>query len=89
MKSCYRHPIRLFLSCTLFITAIMLQPSLLHAANCTPTVSSGGSIQSAIDSAVSGDTICIGAGTYTETLTLKDGVILEGEELARTIIDGN
>lgn len=79
--------LRSFLFCMIFITAS--QPYLIHAATCTPTVSSGGSIQSAIDAASSGDTICVGAGTYSEQLTLKDKITLKGEELGRTIIDGS
>lgn len=78
--------LRSFLVCITFVA--VSHTCLLHASTCTPTVSTGGSIQSAIDAASSGDTICIGVGTYTEKLTLKDGVTLKGEELARTVIDG-
>lgn len=78
--------LRSLLVCITFLAAA--QPYLLYASVCTPTVSSGESIQDAIDAASSGDTICVGVGTYTENLTLKDGVILKGEELAGTIIDG-
>lgn len=77
---------RSFLVCITFLA--VSHPCFLYASTCTPTVSSGGSIQSAIDAASSGDTICVGVGTYTQKLTLKDGVILKGEELARTVIDG-
>lgn len=78
--------LRSFLVCITFLA--VSHPCFLYASTCTPTVSSGGSIQTAIDAATSGDTICIGIGTYTENLTLRDGVILKGEELARTVIDG-
>jgi hypothetical protein len=61
---------------------------LIHAGTCTPSVSEGESIQAAIDRASAGDTICVGVGTYRETITLKNGITLQGEELARTIIDG-
>jgi len=37
-----------------------------------------GSIQSCIDAASSGDTVTIGAGVYSENLTLKTGVTLSG-----------
>ncbi len=47
-------------------------------------------IQSAIDSASSGDHICIAAGTYTENLDLNGAdLILEGEGTSSTIIDGS
>ena len=38
------------------------------AVTCTATVSPGGSIQAALDTASSGDVICVEAGTYLETL---------------------
>ncbi|MBI5746471.1 MAG: fibronectin type III domain-containing protein [Nitrospirae bacterium] len=74
--------------CWLAFLLTALLPSLSRAGTCTPTVSAGESIQSAIDASSSGDTICVGIGTYTENITLKSGIILQGEELARTIIDG-
>lgn len=37
-----------------------------------------GSIQSAIDSATYGDVIAVAGGTYSESITLKDGVVLMG-----------
>jgi hypothetical protein len=77
--------LRLFWLAFLFIA---LLPSLSRAGTCTPTVSAGALIQSAIDASSSGDTICVGVGTYTENITLKSGITLQGEELARTIIDG-
>ncbi len=70
-----------------FLLAALL-PSISQAGTCAPTVSAGELIQSAIDASSSGDTICVGVGTYTENITLKPGIILQGEELARTIIDG-
>ncbi|MDO8444578.1 MAG: CFI-box-CTERM domain-containing protein [Deltaproteobacteria bacterium] len=79
--------LRSFLVCITFLA--VSHPCSLYASTCTPTVSSGGSIQTAIDAANSGDTVCIGAGTYYEQLTLKDGITLKGEELGRTIIDGS
>lgn len=67
---------------------VALLSSLSRASTCTPTVFADESIQSAIDASSSGDTVCVGVGTYTENITLKPGIILQGEELARTIIDG-
>jgi hypothetical protein len=58
------------------------------ASICTPDVTPTGSIQTAIDNAITGATICIGVGTYNEQITLKDNITLQGEELSRTIIDG-
>lgn len=78
--------LRLFLLC--IVSLAISHPSLLYASTCTPTVSSGESIQSAIDAAISGDTICVGVGTYTENIILKDGIAIKGEELALTVIDG-
>ena len=37
-----------------------------------------GTIQAAIDAAVAGDTVLIAAGAYTGTVTLKDGVDIQG-----------
>jgi hypothetical protein len=58
------------------------------ASVCTPDVTPAGSIQTAIDNAITGATICIGIGTYNEQITLKNNITLQGEELSRTIIDG-
>jgi parallel beta-helix repeat protein len=46
-------------------------------------------IQSAIDSAKPGDTVFIKSGIYTESLTLKDGIILRGEDCNSVIIQGD
>lgn len=46
-------------------------------------------IQSAIDSAKPGDTVHIKNGIYTESLTLKDGIILQGEDCNSVIIQGD
>ncbi|WP_172124338.1 DUF4214 domain-containing protein [Devosia sp. 919] len=49
-------------------------------------VGQGESIQDAIDNAVAGDTIYIGAGTYNETITLNKQLTIVGQDGA--IIDG-
>ena len=72
----------------LIFAIVILLPYLIHAGICPPSVSEGESIQAAIDRANAGDTICIGVGTYNEHIILKGGIRLQGEELARTIIDG-
>jgi hypothetical protein len=46
-------------------------------------------IQAAINAAVAGDTISIGAGTYLENLTIAKNITLQGASAATTIIDGN
>lgn len=46
-------------------------------------------IQAGLDLAESGDIVQVNPGTYKEKITInRDGVILEGTETARTIIDG-
>jgi len=61
-----------------------------HAA--TPTVCPSGcaysSIQAAINAAAWGDTITIGAGRYTENLTLNASLTLQGAGDGQTIVDG-
>ncbi len=46
------------------------------------------SIQDAINAASAGDTVLVANGTYTENVTLKAGVNLQGVSQAGTIIDG-
>ena len=72
---------------TIFLISLIILPAPSMAAVCTPDVTPAGSIQTAIDNANVGDTICVGAGTYDEQITLKDNITLKGEELSRTIID--
>ena len=43
-------------------------------------------IQAAIDAASPGDTVFVKPGTYTETLRIKDGVSLKGENREQTIV---
>lgn len=70
----------------------ILFPSQLYAA--TLTVGPGQTytkIQDAINDAATGDTIFVEIGTYAENLTFStsvDNLLLEGEETARTVIDG-
>ncbi len=47
-----------------------------------------GSIQSCIDAASSGDTVTIGAGVYSENLTLKTGVTLDGAGRSEVYVYG-
>jgi len=59
-----------------------INPYLIYVPADYPT------IQEAIDAAVSGTTIIVGAGTYNETLILnKSGIVLQGDN-RNSIIDG-
>ncbi|HEX8113467.1 MAG TPA: NosD domain-containing protein [Kofleriaceae bacterium] len=44
-------------------------------------------IQAAVDAARPGDTVAVGPGTYTESVTLRPGVCLVGSGPARTVLD--
>ncbi len=46
-------------------------------------------IQSTIDSAKAGDKVLVKHGVYTESLTLKDGIILQGEDCNSVTIQGD
>jgi hypothetical protein len=72
----------------IILISMIILPARPMASICTPDVTPAGSIQTAIDNAITGTTICIGVGTYNEQITLKDNITLQGEELSRTIIDG-
>jgi nitrous oxidase accessory protein NosD len=55
---------------------------------CTVEVTTGHSIQAAINSASSGDTVCVGKGTYHENLLIaKDGITLKGEGPGKTVLE--
>ncbi len=51
-------------------------------------VAPGWSIQLAIDNAASGDTVVVGAGTYTENITLRSDVNVVGAGKGLTILQG-
>jgi parallel beta-helix repeat protein len=55
----------------------------------TAHVYSGGSIQTAVDGASSGDTIYVHAGTYNENLTITKDLSLIGDGMSVTTIDGS
>ncbi len=52
------------------------------------TVNPGESIQAAIDVAAPGDTVRVAAGAYNESITLKDGVTVQGAGAEITTISG-
>jgi len=45
-------------------------------------------IQQALDAAAEGDTVRVARGSYDERLTLKAGVVVQGEETAETFLTG-
>lgn len=59
------------------------------AQTCSTTVSPGDSIQTAINNASVGDTICLESGTYTEDISINTAVTIEGEGPANTTIEGS
>ncbi len=58
-------------------------------ADCDITVDTSGSIQTAISGANSGDTICVEAGTYDETILINKNVNLAGAGTDNTTIDAS
>jgi hypothetical protein len=69
------------------LTAVSLVLVALHSARAdTITVTPLQSIQAAIDAATYGDTVEVAPGTYSESITLKDGVALIGAGPDVTII---
>jgi hypothetical protein len=70
----------------LTVMATLLAPMGLAATLTVP--GSSPTIQGAIGMALSGDTILVAPGTYTEHLTLISGITLIGADAATTIIDG-
>lgn len=61
-------------------------------ASCDATVTSGDSIQTAVNNATNGDTVCVDAGTYSETVNVNTPVTLAAlnapDTGSRAIIDG-
>ena len=72
---------------TLFVVSESNKQQELRSQAASITVSPGGSIQAALDSANAGDTVVVKAGTYTGAITFKkNDVTLQGE--AGATIDG-
>lgn len=68
------------------ITSVTVQIGPLPAGNSVHTVSSGGSIQAAIDAASAGDLILVGPGTYSEMVVMWKPVKLQGWGATTSII---
>lgn len=45
-------------------------------------------IQAAVDAAVSGNTVCVGIGTYNENVTINKSITLAGRGASKSIING-
>jgi len=58
------------------------------AQHCDVILNPGSSIQQAIDSASSGDVICLQAGTWEENIVIKKSLTLQGAGADSTIIQG-
>jgi len=56
--------------------------------DCLTPSSACRTIQAAIDKTVSGDTVVVGPGTFSENLTIDRDLVIEGATSAPTIIDG-
>ncbi|MBU4376752.1 MAG: right-handed parallel beta-helix repeat-containing protein, partial [Candidatus Omnitrophica bacterium] len=74
---------------TVFLFFLLLAAALINPAYAaTIEVYPGESIQSAINEAVSGDTVFLFSGTYAEDIVMKDGVRIEGEAYNQVEIYG-
>ncbi len=80
---------RLFLVLSIFVLSFAVIAAVpsnsTYALNCTVTVSSGSSIQSAINSASPGSVICVGPGTFPEQLVIDKQIPLVGSGSATII----
>lgn len=68
------------------ITSVTVQVGPMPVGNSVHTVSSGGSIQAAIDGAAEGDLILVGPGTYSEMVVMWKPVKLQGWGASSSII---
>ena len=82
--------LRLLVALTLMFSCAGLAPSITHAATLAvcPSDCTYSSIQAAISAAASGDMITIGAGTYSELLTIDKNLTLQGAGAAHVTING-
>lgn len=76
------------LAAIVLVLGLMSVVSPILASTCDISVSPGGSIQTAINGATSGQTICVADGTYVGALSInKDNLTIEGQSQAGVIID--
>ena len=82
--------LRALLALTLVLAALGLAPTATYAATLAvcPSGCTYTGIQAAIDAAASGDTITIGAGSYTALLSIGKNLTLQGARADKTTING-
>lgn len=74
------------------LAILTLAQESVGASLCVNTTGGGGcytKIQDAIDNGIPGDTILVSAGTYTEHITMTNGISIYGEGFDNTVINGN
>jgi nitrous oxidase accessory protein NosD len=79
----------LFFLLSLSLVPIFVSTPVVSALSCTTTVTSGQSIQNAINSASPGAVICVGPGIFSEQLTISKPLTLVGAGMLSTIIKPN
>jgi hypothetical protein len=72
---------------TLIATRAMKAPCTMASSRQLHVPRDHATIQGAVDAASPGDTVKVAAGTYTESVVLRDGVCLLGSGARRTILD--
>lgn len=65
---------------------IVANPLAIHRESCVVHVDPGTSIQAALDGAPEGGVVCLGAGVWTEHLTITKPVRLQGQGAGHTVL---